>query len=56
MLNDTLDLDSDDEYRLIGTLTSPNEMVAEAIERAGIGSVGLRETAVGLAGIYVGTR
>jgi hypothetical protein len=38
---------------LIGTLTSPNEMVAEAIERAGIGS-GVRGTTVGLAESYVG--
>jgi hypothetical protein len=37
MLNDTLDFDSLDEKRLTGTETSPKEIVAEAIERAGIG-------------------
>jgi hypothetical protein len=37
MLKDTLDLDSDEEYRLTGTETRPKEMVAVAIERAGIG-------------------
>jgi hypothetical protein len=36
MLNETLDLDSADEYTLIGTETSPNEMVAVEIERAGM--------------------
>jgi hypothetical protein len=36
MLNDTLDLDSDEEYRLTGTETRPKEMVAVPIERAGI--------------------
>jgi len=41
MLNDTLDLDSDDEYRLTGTETRPKEMVAVPIERAGI--AGTRE-------------
>ena len=40
MLNDTLDLDSDDEYRLTGTETRPNEIVAVPIERAGMGEVG----------------
>jgi len=34
MLNDTLDLDSEEEYRLTGTETSPNEMVAVPIDRA----------------------
>jgi hypothetical protein len=34
MLNDTLDLDSDEEYRLTGTETSPNEMVAVPMDRA----------------------
>jgi hypothetical protein len=37
MLKDTLDLDSDEEYRLTGTETRPKEMVAVAMERAGIG-------------------
>jgi hypothetical protein len=37
MLKDTLVLDSDDEYRLTGTETSPKEMVAVAIERAAMG-------------------
>ena len=36
MLNDTLALDSADEYRLTGTETSPNEIVAVAMERAGM--------------------
>jgi hypothetical protein len=36
MLNDTLLFDSDDEYRLTGTETRPNEMVAVAIERGGM--------------------
>jgi hypothetical protein len=36
MLNDTLDLDSDDEYRLTGTETRPKEMVALPMERAGM--------------------
>jgi hypothetical protein len=36
MLKDTLDLDSDDEYRLTGTETRPKEMVALPIERAGM--------------------
>jgi hypothetical protein len=36
MLNDTLLFDSEDEYRLTGTETSPNEIVAVAIERAGM--------------------
>ena len=36
MLNDTLALDSADEYRLTGTDTRPNEMVAVAMERAGM--------------------
>jgi hypothetical protein len=36
MLKDTLDFDSLDEKRLTGTETRPNEIVAEAIERAGI--------------------
>jgi hypothetical protein len=37
MLKDTLDFDSDEEYRFTGTETRPKEMVAVAIERAGIG-------------------
>jgi hypothetical protein len=37
MLKDTLDFDSLDEKRLTGTETRPKEIVAEAIERAGIG-------------------
>jgi hypothetical protein len=37
MLNETLAFDSDDEYTLIGTETSPNEIVAEEMERAGMG-------------------
>jgi hypothetical protein len=37
MLNDTLDLDSEEEYRFTGTETRPKEIVAVAIERAGIG-------------------
>jgi hypothetical protein len=37
MLNDTLDADSDDENRLTGTETSPKEIVALAMERAGMG-------------------
>jgi hypothetical protein len=37
MLKDTLDLDSDEEYRFTGTETRPKEIVAVAIERAGIG-------------------
>jgi hypothetical protein len=41
MLNDTLDLDSDEEYRFTGTETRPKEMVAVPIERAGI--AGTRE-------------
>jgi hypothetical protein len=36
MLNDTLAFDSDDEYRLTGTETRPNEIVALPIERAGM--------------------
>jgi hypothetical protein len=36
MLNETLVLDSDDEYRLTGTETRPKEMVAVPIERAGM--------------------
>jgi hypothetical protein len=40
MLNDTLLFDSEDEYRLTGTETRPNEIVAVAIERGGmIGSL-----------------
>src|SRR5215204_3341346 len=34
MLNDMLDLDSEEEYRLTGTETSPNEMVAVPMDRA----------------------
>jgi hypothetical protein len=41
MLNETLDFDSEEEYRFTGTETRPNEMVAVAMERAGI-SVRLR--------------
>jgi hypothetical protein len=37
MLKVTLAADSLVEYRLTGTETIPNEIVAEAIERAGIG-------------------
>ena len=37
MLNETLAFDSADEKRLTGTETSPNEMVAVPMERAGIG-------------------
>src|SRR5690242_7304389 len=36
ILNETLALDSDDEYRFTGTETRPNEIVAAAIGRAGI--------------------
>jgi hypothetical protein len=36
MLNDTFVLLSEDEYRFTGTDTSPNEMVALAIDRAGM--------------------
>jgi hypothetical protein len=39
MLNDTLDFDSAEEYRLTGTETSPNEMVAVPMDRAAM-SVG----------------
>jgi hypothetical protein len=35
-LNETLALDSDDEYKFTGTETRPNEIVAAAIGRAGI--------------------
>src|SRR5688500_15769730 len=41
MLNDTLDFPSEDEYRLTGTETSPNEMVAVPMDRAAMG-VGMR--------------
>jgi hypothetical protein len=41
MLNDTLDFPSDDEYRLTGTETSPNEMVAVPMDRAAMG-IGMR--------------
>jgi hypothetical protein len=44
MLNDTLALDSDDEYRLTGTETRPKEMVAVPIERAGM--AGTRDAGV----------
>jgi hypothetical protein len=47
MLNDTLLFDSEDEYRLTGTETRPNEIVAVAIERGGmVGSLegGAKET------------
>jgi hypothetical protein len=37
MLKDTLALDSDDEKMLTGTETSPKEIVAVPIERAGMG-------------------
>jgi hypothetical protein len=37
MLKDTLLFDSEDEYRFTGTETSPNEIVAVAMERAGMG-------------------
>jgi len=37
MLNETLAFDSEDEYRFTGTETSPKEIVAVAIERAGMG-------------------
>src|SRR5215212_1837320 len=50
MLNDTLDFDSAEEYRLTGTETSPNEMVAVPIDRAAM-SVGL-EWSRGLSGTY----
>jgi hypothetical protein len=40
MLNETLDFDSDVECRFTGTETSPKEMVAVPIERAGIGRLG----------------
>jgi hypothetical protein len=40
MLKDTLVFDSEDEYRLTGTETRPKEIVAEAMERAGIGGSG----------------
>jgi hypothetical protein len=40
MLNEMLDLDSDEEYRLTGTDTKPNEMVAVPMERAAMRSVG----------------
>jgi hypothetical protein len=36
-LNETLDFDSEDEYRFTGTETRPKEIVAVAMERAGIG-------------------
>jgi len=42
MLNDTLDFDSEEEYRLTGTETSPNEMVAVPMERAAMSVVRLR--------------
>jgi hypothetical protein len=47
MLKDTLLFDSEDEYRLTGTETRPNEIVAVAIERGGmVGSLegGANET------------
>jgi hypothetical protein len=37
MLNETFDFDSDAEYRFTGTDTSPKEIVALAMERAGMG-------------------
>jgi hypothetical protein len=37
MLNDTLVFDSDEEYMWMGTETSPKEIVAVPIDRAGIG-------------------
>jgi hypothetical protein len=37
MLNETLAFDSEDEKICTGTDTSPNEMVAVAILRAGMG-------------------
>ena len=37
MLNETLVLDSDEEYIWMGTETSPKEIVAVPIDRAGIG-------------------
>jgi len=40
MLNDTLALDSADEYRLTGTDTRPNEMVAVAMGTSWHGSAG----------------
>jgi hypothetical protein len=40
MLKDTLDFDSAEEYKLTGTDTSPNEMVAVPMDRAAM-SVGL---------------
>jgi len=39
MLNDTLDFDSEEEYRLTGTEKRPDEMVAVPMERAAM-SVG----------------
>jgi hypothetical protein len=42
MLKDTLVFDSEDEYRFTGTLTSPKEIVAVAMERAGMGATGGR--------------
>jgi hypothetical protein len=52
MLNDTLDFDSLDEKRLTGTETRPNEIVAEAIERAGIGGSDRGEAARALEKSY----
>jgi hypothetical protein len=43
MLNDRLAFDSDDEYRLTGTETRPNEIVALPMDRAGIGRTGKGE-------------
>lgn len=40
MLKDTLVFDSEEEYRLTGTLTSPKEIVAVAIERAAMARAG----------------
>jgi len=37
MLNETLAADSDDEYTCTGTETSPKDMVAVLMDRAGIG-------------------
>src|SRR6266542_3957153 len=48
MLNDTLALDSADEYKLTGTETSPKDMVAVPIDLAGIGP-GVEESDCGLA-------
>jgi len=48
MLNDTLDFDSADEYKLTGTETSPKDMVAVPMDRAGMLTDRLKFAAFGL--------